>query len=162
MGIIQMRPSALSDCDREGQFLCIILTDLTGRNCYYFRKVKMTTTILLFIECSLYAELNALDLFFMGSSQPSLHPGIIIVPALQMRGVGLREVKSLAEGHTAGLGQRGHLMRSFQLQAAGLAQSVRLLRRMAFLFRSVRIWALLGAWGTQLLSWAVPRIPVKC
>lgn len=56
----------------------------------------MTITILVFIECSLYAELNALDLFFMGSSQPFLHPGAIIVPTLQMRGVGLREVKSLA------------------------------------------------------------------
>lgn len=82
----------------------------------------MTTTILLFIECSLYAELNALDLFFMGSSQPSLHPGTIIAPTLEMRGVGLREGKSLAEGHTAGWGQRGHLMRSFRLQVAGLAQ----------------------------------------
>lgn len=40
----------------------------------------MTITILLFIECSLYAELNALDLFFMGSSQPSLHLGLLLSP----------------------------------------------------------------------------------
>lgn len=57
----------------------------------------MIISILLFIESrSMGTELNAFYNFLMRHLQPSLLPGAITVPTLQMRAGGLTEIKSLA------------------------------------------------------------------
>lgn len=102
MDIIQLRTSAPSHSNCEGQFICAIERDLPGQNCYKFRKVNIIITLFLVFTYNYLLTGSGAKRFALTfhDSQPSLHPGAVIVSILQMRGVGSEKLSQCLRSHS--------------------------------------------------------------